>query len=92
MSVQSIIITVSYQKTAIKKIDKKRDVWCTSWSLGDRCVDPFLRSGNDDLRGWEVPINGVPLRPLDKRFGSEPVGVRSAKVNTWPAALSGDDE
>ena len=45
-------------------------------------MDPPLRSGNDDLRGWEELINGVPRRLLDERFGSEPAGVRSAKVNT----------
>ena len=67
-------------------------ILCTSCSLGDKWVDPFLRSGYDDLRAWDGPINGVPLRPLDERFGSEAAGVRSAKVNTWPAALSGDDE
>ena len=39
-------------------------------------------SGYDDLRGWEEPISGVPLRPLDDRFGSEPAGVRSANVKT----------
>ena len=55
---------------------------CTSCSLGDKWVDPFLRSGYDDLRGWEEPISGVPLRPLDDRFGSEPAGVKSANVKT----------
>lgn len=64
----------------------------TSWSLGDKWADPFLRSGYDDLRGWEELISGVLLRPLDVRLGSDPAGVKSANVNTWPAALSGDDE